>query len=103
MKMLPTDNGVCMYSLFTQNFEVAATARDVYIAPAQSTVQQISTPSFITRSWSGNISIPQLQFYLTGELKLLLSRVPTSCRFHLHKYQYVPPPNSSAALAAVAR
>ena len=112
-----------MYSLFTQNFEVAATACDVYIAPAESAVQQISTHSFITfsdrsftgslqclngdtnvtsikflankmqpvtlppgcildseqhvfssgdrahtRSWSVNISIPQQQFKLTGDL-----------------------------------
>ena len=123
MKTLTTDSGVCMYSLFTQNFEVAATACDVYIAPAQSTVQQISTNSFVTfsdrsftgslqclngdtnvtsikfyanrmqpvtlppgcildseqhvfssgdrartRSWSVNISIPQQQFQLTGDL-----------------------------------
>lgn len=47
-----------MYSLFTQNFEVTDTACDVYIMPAQFTVQQFSTHSFITfsdRSFTGSL------------------------------------------------
>ena len=50
MQTAGTDSGVCMYALFTQNFEVANKACDVYISPASSSVHQISTHTFVTFS-----------------------------------------------------
>ena len=42
------DNGVCMYALFSQNFDVAARACNVLIMPAQTAVLQLSPHTFAT-------------------------------------------------------
>ena len=48
MQDVSRDNGVCMYALFSQNFEVVANACNVLIVPAQTTVQQLSPHTFAT-------------------------------------------------------
>ena len=42
------DNGVCMYALFSQNFEIVDKACKVFILPAHTTVQQLSPHTFAT-------------------------------------------------------
>ena len=48
MQDVTWDNGVCMYALFSQNFDVVANACNVLIMPAQTAVLQLSPHTFHT-------------------------------------------------------
>ena len=52
------DQGVCMYAIFTQNFQIVPQACDVFITPATTTVHQLSPRSFASfsaRDYSGTL------------------------------------------------
>ena len=48
MQDVTQDNGVCMYALFSQNFDIIDKACKVFILPAHTTVQQLSPHTFAT-------------------------------------------------------